>query len=442
MIVNLAAILLANLVWPPGPPLAMEPAQPADRPAEPAVIRELRVRPGFEVSVAVDRIPAARFLETDGAGRLFVSRPSASSDEQDPRKRINRGDIVCLRDRDGDGFYETRDTFLTGPERLQGLCWVPEKDGLPGAGWLWYSTSGSIRKARDTNGDGVADEDLVVIKDGDLPAGGANWWRSILVSGDRFYTAIGDTANISDEPTSERQQIWSFALDGSGKKLFASGLRNTPKLRIRPGTGEKASEIWGIDQGSDWFGRELGEDPGNPAKGQPVTDLNPPDELNKYIEGAFYGHPYITGDRLPRYEYLKRTDIVELAAKTTPPALALPARGGAEGFTFIDPAVVGRTQGKSGAMPRDFAGDLIVAFHGSWNRSTLTGCSVARVIFDPIEQRPIGFVTLVDGVKIAGDGARSALIRPVDVVQIADGSVLFSCDMTGRVYRIRSKLPT
>ena len=134
----------------------------------------------------------------------------------------------------------------------------------------------------------------------------SGWVRS---AGD---TGVGDSGNITDELDSERQKIWRFDLDGSNKRLFVSGIRNTEKLRLRPGS----NEIWGADHGSDNFGARLGERMG---RRQPVTDWNPPDELNHYVEGGFYGHPFIVGDKLPRYEYREREDILDLAARTTPP---------------------------------------------------------------------------------------------------------------------------
>ncbi len=373
--------------------------------------QEIRVRPGYELTVAVDDHKAARFLEFDDAGRLYVSRPYVT---RPGRRSADIGDITVFSTPDGRGLYAARSTFLEGPVQLHGLCWH--------GGWMWYSTSGGIHKARDTDGDGRADERVTVVAEGDLPSGGAHWWRSILVTDEWVYTSIGDSGNINDESGTERQKIWRMRHDGSDRTLFASGLRSTQKLRLRPGT----SEVWGIDHGSDWFGRTLGEG----EKGQPITDDNPPDELNRYDQAGFYGHPFIVGSRLPRYEYSTRGDIVELASRSTSPAWELPARWGATGFCFIDPAR--SVPGASGAMPADHAGDLFVAFHGSWNRREPAGYAVGRVLFDDWTGKPCGLLTIVEGLV---DGQR--LIRPVDCVQAPDGTVLFSCDQTGRVYRLR-----
>ncbi|MBL8745357.1 MAG: PQQ-dependent sugar dehydrogenase [Phycisphaerae bacterium] len=377
--------------------LAQEaPDAPAPAPKAPPFL----VRPGYEVTVAADDFPAARFMEFDDKGTLYVSNPG--------------GEILSLRDLDHDGFYETRGTFSRNMKSVHGLCWAN--------GWLWFTTSGVVWKARDLDGDGDHDELVEVTRDTTLSQGGNHWMRSILVTRTHFFTSIGDSGNITDESGTDRQKIWRFNLDGSGKTLFASGIRNTEKLRFRPGT----EEIWGIDHGSDNFGKALGERTGSV---QPVTDFNPPDELNKYVEGGFYGHPFITGYRLPRYEFRERRDIVDLAAKTVVPEWTFPAHSAANAFCFIDPEVNDRTH----AFPADHNGDLFVACRGSWNRTVKIGYQICRVMFDPWTGAPYGMQTIVSTLDANG----RTLARPVDCVQAPDGSVLWSCDETNAVYRLR-----
>src|SRR5690606_15622046 len=229
--------------------------------------------------------------------------------------------------------------------------------------WLYYTQPSLIGKVRDTDGDGKADEHETVIPESKLTKGGGHWWRSILIHKERLYTSIGDSGNATDEMDSKRQKIWSYALDGSDEKLFCSGVRNTEKLVVRPGT----SEIWGMDHGSDWFGREL-ED--REDSGQPITNLNPPEEMNHYVEGGFYGHPFIVGNLIPRYEYLDREDIVALAAKTIPPKWCGGAHWAANAMEFYD----------ADQFP-GHRGDAFVAYHGSWNRKPAAGYCVTRVLF-------------------------------------------------------------
>lgn len=355
------------------------------------------VRPGFQVTIAADNIDNARFLEIDDHGTLYVSRPQHE-------------DILSLRDTDEDGVYETRHTFVSGYSTVHGLYF---KDG-----WLWFTQTGAIHKARDTNGDGEADQEVTVIpSDKIYSEGGGHWWRSILVADDGIYTSIGDKGNITEATNSDREKIWKYSMDGNQKDLFISGIRNTEKLRYRPGT----KEIWGCDHGSDWFGRPLGGKPGD----QPITDLNPPGEFNHYIQGGFYGHPYITGFRVPRIEYQDRQDIIDLAAKTIPPAWGFHAHVAPNGFTFLSLENI--------QFPKEFRGDAFIAFHGSWNSSVKVGYGIQHVMFDPDTGKPCGSERIV---TTLGSNGNSVLERPVDCTEAPDGSVLFSGDAEGRIYRI------
>lgn len=346
------------------------------------------VRPGYKVTLVADKISNARFMQLDDHGNLFVSRP-------------DRGDILRLV-RKGEG-YELADTFVKGYRSVHGLDY---KDG-----WLWFTQTGSIHKVKvGADGKPGPVEDVVT----DLPAGGGHWWRSILVANDGFYTSIGDTGNITDLRDSEREKIWKFSLDGKSKTLFASGLRNTEKLRFRPGT----TDVYGADHGSDWYGQPSGDR----KDFQPVTDAYPPCELNLYVQGGFYGHPFFVGDNVPRLETFNQPGMVDLAAKAIPPIWPLGAHWAPNGFTFTT---------KNGLGP-DSAGDCVIALHGSWNRSVRSGYRIERVMFDKATGKPYGSLMIVS--TLGQDGG--VLGRPVDVVEEPNGDLLFSDDHGNRIYRI------
>ena len=198
-----------------------------------AAPEDFAVRDGYRVTVAVDDLPGARFMAVDDRGILYVTRP-------------RQGEIAAFHDPDADGSWEPLGTFISDKRSVHGIQAFD--------GWVWFTTSGSVWRGRDADGDGAADEVEEVV--GGLPSGGSHWWRSLLVTPDGFYTSIGDAGNITDQRDTDRQKIWRFDLDGSNPRLLASGIRNTEKLRLRPGTGE----VWGFDHGSDWFGREVGDD--------------------------------------------------------------------------------------------------------------------------------------------------------------------------------------
>jgi glucose/arabinose dehydrogenase len=364
------------------------------------------VREGFSVTVAIESLPRARFLEFGDNGVLYVSRDTP-------------GDITAFRDGDGDGKYEKLGVFTSGKSFTHGMFF---RDG-----WLWFTTPEGVYKGRDSDGDGDADEIVDVVTG--LDGKGGHWWRSIFVAEDGFYTSVGCSGNISEDLDTDRQKLWKYSLDGKSKELFCGGIRNTEKLRLRPGT----TELWGLDHGSDNFGEPIGDKPG---KQQPITDLNPPDEFNRYVKDGFYGHPYVTGDRLPRHEYLERPDIHALAAKTIPPAWPVGAHWATNGFCFVDPAMNQKTK----ALPPDWEGDAIIGCHGSWNSLKPVGYCVARIRFDhdpKLGGNPVGLEKIVSTIDEAG----KVRARPVDCVQAPDGTILFSADQPGRVYRLTRTAP-
>ena len=134
-------------------------------------------------------------------------------------------------------------------------------------------------RARDTDGDGVADDVEIILPPKSLPSGGGHPFEGLLVTDTSIYVTSSDPTNMTEDLDSPRKTIYLFDLDGKNKRVFCTGIRNTEKLRFRPGT----QEIWGFDHGSDNFGKTFGE---TMNSAQPITDLNPPEEFNHYVEGA------------------------------------------------------------------------------------------------------------------------------------------------------------
>lgn len=347
------------------------------------------VRPGFKVTTVATGFKNARFMAFDDKGILYLTSPIEAN-------------IVTLKLVNGQ--YQKLNTYMSNLPFVQGLQF---KDG-----WMWVSQSQKIFKTRDTNGDGKAD-DVVPVLD-NLVGGTGHWWRSLLVTDDSIYTSVGDPSNISDQTDTDREKIWKYSLDGKSRELWSSGLRNTEKLLLRPGT----DEVWGGDQGSDWYGAGYGDREGK----QPITDFNPPDEFNHYVKGGFYGHPFIIGNRIPRLEYAQRPDIVDLAEKTIPPAWCFGPHWAVDGWAFYT----------GNQFPADCKGDAFCGLHGSWNRKVPSGYRIERILFDKVTGVPYGSQLIVGCL----DPNKRTLARPVDVVQAPDGSLLFTSDSTESIYRI------
>lgn len=357
------------------------------------------VREGYSLTVAVDSLKAPRFLAFGETGDLYVSVPK-------------EGVVYRCLDANDDGVFESVNPFIEGQDRRA----IPQGIQFH-EGWLWLAELNAVNRFRDVDGDGKAEKKENVLNAADIPTGkrGGHNWRALLLHDGRIYTHVGDQSNATDEPidASERKKIWSFALDGSDKKLFASGIRNTEKLVVRPGT----DEIWGVDHDVDNMAASL---EGDRKFGQPITDHNPPAELNKYIEGGFYGHPWIVGKNQPNLAFLDKPNLMELASKAIIPEWTMPAHSSANALCFYEGEAI------PGAK-----GDIFVAQKGGWNNSKKkVGYRLARILFEdgqPYgEQRMVGFL---DGDKVLG--------RPVDCVEAPDGSILFSDDTGHKIYRLR-----
>jgi glucose/arabinose dehydrogenase len=359
---------------------------------------KVKVRPGYRVTRALPpkAIDEARFIQFSEDGKtLYVSQGGA-------------GKIIALRDPDQDGVFKTITTFVKDKRSVQGIA---NHDG-----WLYFSQAneGSVSRAKDTNGDGVADQVENIIPPKTLPTGGGHPFEGLLVTDKEIYVTASDPTNMTPELDSPRKTIYVFDLDGKNKRVFCTGIRNTEKLRFRPGT----TDIYGFDHGSDRWGNKFGE---KMNTNQPITDLNPPEEFNLYKQGGFYGHPFITGNRVPRPEFSDRKDIVELAAKTTVPEWLVHAHWAVLGFTFIE---------------KDYfpghSGDVFFCSHGSWNSTNPVGAVVERLMFDQVTGKPCGSKTIVD-CYVKGN----RVARPVDAAEAPDGTIVFSCDEPGAaLYRI------
>ena len=179
------------------------------------------VRPGYELSVALNSDVSPRHMAFGPDGTLYFTT--------EPNKYI-----MAARDKNKDGYYETVTQFYESENPCYAVLWYE--------GYLWYTETGAIYKLKDNDNDGKADKREAVLPEGSLPNGGGHHWRPLLINNGRLWTSLGDPGNITDGTETEREKIWTFTLDGKDKKLWCSGIRNTEKLVIRPGTDEIGSE--------------------------------------------------------------------------------------------------------------------------------------------------------------------------------------------------------
>src|ERR1051325_3496658 len=333
---------------------------------------QLEAPSGFTVSLFADNLQAPRTMMYAPNGDLFVAQSRA-------------GSVVVLRDTNNDGLPDARYTYAQGLTGVFGMAFHE--------GYLYLGRTDSVIRYKykdgDTRAQGTAERIV------DLPTGGHNT-RNIVFSrdGKKMYVAVGSASNKNDGEEPRRAAVNEYNPDGTGHRVFASGLRNPVALTLQPGT----DTLWVSVNDRDTLGDDL-----------------VPDYITSIKNGGFYGWPYSYIGSNPDPEHKgKRTDLVQRAIV---PDVLLPAHAAAVGLTFYT-----GTQ-----FPQRYRNGAFVGLHGSWNRSKLSGYRVAFVPFQ--NGKPSGPVEDFLTGWIVNDGnPGTAWGRPVSPFVAKDGSLLISDD--------------
>jgi glucose/arabinose dehydrogenase len=341
-----------------------------------ALAKRVRLPDGFTISTYAAEVPNARMLHFTPSGDLLVSQP-------------RQGKVLLLeRDRDGDGRPDGKRVLLEGLDLPHGL---DEKDG-----WLYVAEGGAIARVRFDPETGTTQGTVERIVKG-LPTGGNHWTRTVHVGpDDRLYVSVGSSCNVCEEDDPRRAAIVRYQIDGTGEELYATGLRNSVDFAWRPGT----DELYATDNGRDLLGDDF-----------------PPCELNRVVQGGFYGWPYANGDRIADPDFGEGNE--SKVARSLPPAHGFAAHTAPLGVEFYD----------ASAFPERYRGAAFVALHGSWNRRHKIGYEVAAVFFQDGAIRAEPFA---HGFEVEDN----VIGRPVDVAVGPDGALYVSDDYAGTVYRI------
>lgn len=350
--------------------------------AEPLLVQRIRLPQGFSINAYATNLGSARLLHFTPEGDLLVSAA--------------RDDKVWLvhRDTDGDGYADGQQELFPKLNQPHGLALHD--------GWVYVAEGdGVLRQRFDSAGRRLEGAVQRIITG--LPSGGNHWTRTIGIGPDGFlYVAIGSSCNVCIEDDARRAAISRYRLDGSEGRVYASGLRNSVDFAWQPGSGA----LYATDNGRDLLGDDF-----------------PPCELNRIVDGGFYGWPYANGDNVPDPTYGDRAP--EMRKKAIAPAHAFGAHTAPLGITFYD----GTT------FPERFRGAAFVALHGSWNRSEKSGYRVVALHFE------------ADGTIREEDFATGfelddhVIGRPVDAAFGPDGSLYVSDDYAGAIYRIAYQAP-
>ncbi len=338
---------------------------------------------GFTIARFAGGLPNARFLRVTEAEDVVVSQP-----------REGRVTLV-FRDAHGDGASDGSAALLTGLDRPHGLAL---RDGFLYVAEM--TAVGRIAFDAATRKTAGAFERVIT----GLPSGGNHWTRTIGFGPDGFlYVSVGSSCNVCLEEDSRRAAISRYDPSTWRGSVFASGLRNSVGFAWRnvEASAGTTHELFATDNGRDLLGNNF-----------------PPCEMNRVVEGGFYGWPFANGNRVPDPDLGGGRD--REIALSLPPVHNFAAHNAPLGITFLEAA----------NTPEGYRGAALVALHGSWNRTSKDGYKVVSLHWDAqgeITQRD--FLTgFLNNEEVIG--------RPVDIAQGADGAIYISDDFGGVVFKV------
>jgi glucose/arabinose dehydrogenase len=348
------------------------------------VAKHLRVADGFRLDVYASDVPLARWPLATAAGDLIVSRTRA-------------GAVVLLeRDRGADGRSDATRVLLEGLDRPHGLVLHD--------GWLYVAENTGIGRIRFDETTGTAQGAYTRIVD-DLSGNGFHQTKTIGMGPDGWlYLSQGSTCNVCLEQDERRATMMRMRPDGSGREVFARGLRNSVGFDWAPWDGA----LYATENGRDLLGDDF-----------------PPDELNRIVRGSHYGWPFVNGAGVPDPDYGDRLPAGLDAGSFVVPAHGFRAHNAPLGIRFL----------RSGTLPPGYERTALVALHGSWNRSQPDGYKV--VALDWAADGSISERDFLTGFL----NEEGVLGRPAGVTQGSDGAIYITDDYAGVVYRVVADAP-
>lgn len=335
----------------------------------------VRLPPGFRIAVYASDLPGARSLALGPRGTLFVGT-----------RDLGGGRVYAVVDSDGDQRADRTYTVAAGLDSPNG---VALRDGA-----LYVAEIARVLRYDDIESRLDAPPAPVVISTA-FPGDRLHGWKYLRFGPDNFlYVPVGAPCDNCERDDPRYGTIMRMRPDGSELQVYASGIRNTVGFDFHPQTGE----LWFTENGADALG-----------------DMEPPDELNVAPRpGLHFGFPFCHGT----FQDPGRT--ARGCQEFTPPALKLEPHAAALGMQFYT----------GGMFPASYRNQVFIAEHGSAKRSQYVGYRITLARFEG--NAPVSYEVFADGFL---SGGRS-WARPVDVLVMPDGALLFSDDRSGAVYRI------
>lgn len=354
--------------------------KPNKLPATSDRIGQLKVPEGFSVQPFAQGLGNSRIIAVSDQGFVYISRRE-------------EGDVLLLKDEDGDGKADKAPMQVVSRAQAHGLAIKDDK--------LYLVTVKEVFVA-DIKQDGTLGPLEMII--GDLPDSGQHPNRVMAFGPDgMLYISVGSTCNACNESNAENATVLRATPDGKSRTIFASGLRNTIGFDWNRQTGE----LWGLDHGIDLLGDEV-----------------QPEELNKLEQGKQYGWPHVygKGDIYPQSTPVGGLTKEQWRDQSVPMVLGYTAHAAPMQMKFYSGT----------SFPAEYAGDAFATMRGSWNRNPASGYEIVRIHFENGQPKSIepfltGFLT---------DGGKTHFARPVGLAVAKDGSLLMADDTNGVIYRV------
>jgi glucose/arabinose dehydrogenase len=376
--------------------------KPGETPTAPA---------GFKVSLFEGGLDNPRNIYIAPNGDIFVSQANTeitgikkiganvigASASEDLGKSANN--IILLRDTNNDGRPDLKTVFLSGLNKPFGMLII--------GNWFYVAnTDGLWRYPYKPGQTAMAAQGQKILT---LPAGGYNnhWTRNIRegIGNGKIYVSVGSGTNDGEQGMDNEQRradVLEINPDGTGERIYASGLRNPAGIDFQPET----KVLWASVNERDDLGDNL-----------------VPDYLTSVKEGGFYGWPYSYFGQHPDPNHInQRPDLVKTAIV---PDLSLGAHTASLGLAFY-PAK---------QFPQKYWNGAFIGQHGSWNRSVLSGYKVTFVPFangkpGVMEDFLTGFIINADTKEVHG--------RPVGIAVQKDGSLLVADDSGNNIWLVKA----
>jgi glucose/arabinose dehydrogenase len=342
---------------------------------------KLQLPKGFKVAVYAE-VLNARSLAISPGGTVYVGN-------RDEDK------VYAIQDTDGDFTADKKWVVATGLKSPNGVAF---KDGD-----LYIAEISRISKLSGIE-NSLANPPAPVVINDKYPSDEHHGWKYIAFGPDgKLYVPVGAPCNICESKDEIYASITRLNADGSGREIVAKGVRNTVGFTWHPET----KELWFTDNGRDMLG-----------------DDTPNCELNVVSKaGMHFGYPYCHEGSLKDPEFGNKRACNEFV----PPVQKLGPHVAPLGLKFY-----------TGAMfPPSYRNQIFVAKHGSWNRSKKSGYDLSLVKIE--NNKSVGYETFIKG--WLDDASQKVWGRPVDVLQLKDGSLLVSDDYANVIYRISYENP-